>query len=126
MVPRARCEQTGCRKGAWAVAVLRVAIFSDVHGNLAALRAVLAAIDGHRPVQLTVAAGDLVAPVGARPAETFDYLVERGCALLLGNHDRLLFDPDAEQLTGPFAALVRRQLPWGIAQLGGRRLDHLR
>ena len=106
--------------------VLRIAIFSDVHGNLAALRAVLAAINGHRPVQLTVAAGDLVAPVGARPAETFDHLVEQGCALLLGNHDRLLFDPDAEQLTGPFAMLVRRQLPWGVAQLGERRLDHLR
>src|SRR5215213_8514641 len=102
---------------------MRVAVFSDVHGNLAALRAVLAAIDGHRPVQLIVAAGDLVAPVGARPAETFDYLVEQGCVLLLGNHDRLLFDPGAEHLTGPFAMLVRRQLPWGVAQLGERRLD---
>ena len=39
-------------------AALTVAIFSDVHGDLAALRAVLAAIDRLGPVQLTVAAGD--------------------------------------------------------------------
>jgi len=70
--------------------MLRVAIFSDVHGNLAALRAVLAAIDRHRPVQLRVAAGDLVSPAGARPAETLDLLLQAECALLLGNHDVLL------------------------------------
>lgn len=106
--------------------MLRVAIFSDVHGNLAALRAVLAAIDRHRPVHLRVAAGDLVAPAGARPAETFDLLVESQCALLLGNHDVLLWDPDAEEVTGPFAALVRKQEPWAVKQLGTRRIDLLK
>jgi predicted phosphodiesterase len=106
--------------------VLRVAVFSDVHGNLAALRAVLAAIDCQRPVQLIVVAGDLVAPAGARPAETFDLLVERGCVLLLGNHDQLLWAPFAEELSGPFAKTVREQIPWAVSQLGGQRLDQLR
>lgn len=106
--------------------MLRVAVFSDVHGNLAALRAVLAALDGHRPVHLTVVAGDLVAPAGARPAETFDLLVERGCVLLLGNHDQLLWAPFAEELSGPFAKTVREQIPWAVSQLGGERLDQLR
>lgn len=105
--------------------MLRVAIFSDIHGNLAALRAVLAAIDRHRPVQLRVAAGDLVAPAGARPAETFDLLQEAECALLLGNHDVLLWDRDAEELTGPYAELVRQQEPWAVGQLGTRRIDLL-
>jgi predicted phosphodiesterase len=106
--------------------VLRVAVFSDVHGNLAALRAVLAAIDCQRPVQLIVVAGDLVAPAGARPAETFDLLVERGCVLLLGNHDQLLWAPFADELSGPFAKTVREQIPWAVSQLGGQRLDQLR
>ncbi len=106
--------------------MLRVAIFSDVHGNLAALRATLAAIDRHRPVQLRVAAGDLVAPAGARPAETFDLLLDTECALLLGNHDLLLWNPEAEQLTGPYAALVRQQEPWAAAQLGTRRIEYLK
>jgi predicted phosphodiesterase len=106
--------------------VLRIAVFSDVHGNLAALRAVLAAIDCQRPVQLIVVAGDLVAPAGARPAETFDLLVERGCVLLLGNHDQLLWAPFAEELSGPFAKTVREQIPWAVSQLGGQRLDQLR
>jgi predicted phosphodiesterase len=106
--------------------MLRVAVFSDVHGNLAALRAVLAAIDEHRPVQLRVAAGDLVAPAGARPAETLDLLVDSGCALLLGNHDVLLWNPGMEELTGPYAELVRRQEPWAVSQLGTRRVELLR
>lgn len=105
--------------------MLRVAIFSDVHGNLAALRAVLAAIDRHRPVQLRVAAGDLVAPAGARPAETFDLLLQAECALLLGNHDVLLWNPEAEELTGPFAALVREQEPWAVSRLGTHRIELL-
>lgn len=106
--------------------MLRIAIFSDVHGNLAALRAVLAAIDGHRPVQLIVAVGDLVAPAGSRPAETFDLLVEQGCLLLLGNEDELLWQQIPDNPASPFTALVLRQIPWAIDQLGGRRLDLLR
>jgi predicted phosphodiesterase len=105
--------------------MLRVAIFSDVHGNLAALRATLAAIARQRPVQLTVAAGDLVA-VGPRPAEALDLLVESGCALTLGNHEELLWQDDPDEVAGPFTALVHRQIPWLIGQLGDRRLDLLR
>jgi predicted phosphodiesterase len=105
--------------------MLRVAIFSDIHGNLSALRAVLAAIDRHRPVQLRVAAGDLVSPAGARPAETLDLLLQAECALLLGNHDVLLWNREAEQLTGPFAELVRQQEPWAVSQLGTRRIELL-
>lgn len=104
--------------------MLRVAIFSDVHGNLAALRAVLAAIDGHRPVHLTAAAGDLVGPEGARPAETFDTLVERGVVMLQGNHDDFTARHDAPP--GPWAALYRRRLPWCIARLGPERIERLR
>lgn len=106
--------------------MLRVAIFSDVHGNLPALRAILTAIDRHRPVQLRVAAGDLVAPAGARPAETFDLMLETECTLLLGNHDVLLWNPEAEELTGPFAALVRQQEPWAVSRLGTRRIEYLK
>ena len=106
--------------------MLRVAIFSDVHGNLPALRAVLSAIDGHRPVQLIVAAGDLVAPAGSRPAETLDLLIEQGCVLLLGNSDEMLWQQDPDELDSPFTALIQRQIPWAITRLGSRRLDLLR
>jgi predicted phosphodiesterase len=105
--------------------VLRIAIFSDVHGNLAALRAVLAAIDCHRPVQLVVAAGDLVAPAGPRPSETLDLLLERGCAALLGNHDTSLWQETPDEPVGPYTELVGRQIPWAISRLGTRRLDLL-
>lgn len=106
--------------------MLRVAVFSDVHGNLAALRAVLAAIDGHQPVQLRVAAGDLVAPGGPRPAETFDLLVERECIMLLGNHDEMLWHDVPDEPAGPFSELVGRQMPWVVHRLGGRRIERPR
>ncbi len=105
--------------------MLRIAIFSDVHGNFAALRAVLAAIEAHRPLQLVVAAGDLVAPAGSRPVETFDLLVDRGCLLLIGNEDERLWAPQNEQIDSPFTELIRRQIPWVLEQLGPQRLERL-
>ena len=47
---------------------MRVAIFSDVHGNLTALQAVLADIEKQSPDYMAFA-GDLCV-FGARPAET--------------------------------------------------------
>lgn len=69
---------------------MRIALFSDAHGNLTALRAVLAAIDAHRPVQMVVAAGDHCL-AGARPAETWDALQGAGCVCIYGNEDDVLF-----------------------------------
>lgn len=75
---------------------MRIAIYSDVHGNLAGLRAVLAALEAAGPFDHVVAAGDH-ALIGPRPAETLALLRETGHVLLIGNHDRdlVLADPPA-------------------------------
>jgi Icc-related predicted phosphoesterase len=39
---------------------MKLALFSDVHGNLSALRAVLAALERHQPLDAVCCAGDLV------------------------------------------------------------------
>lgn len=65
---------------------MRVAVFSDVHGNLTALDTVLAEIDRHQP-DITVFAGDLCL-FGARPVETLQRLrAERHILRLAGNAD---------------------------------------
>ncbi|GLW30450.1 metallophosphoesterase family protein [Actinoplanes regularis] len=67
---------------------MRLAVISDVHGNLPALDAVLTAIaeDG---AELTVNLGDLLSgPV--QPAETADRLIELGLPTVAGNHERQL------------------------------------
>ncbi len=64
---------------------MRLAVFSDVHGNLAALEAVLADIVAEA-VDEIVFAGDLCL-VGPRPAECVDRVRDLGCSALYGNTD---------------------------------------
>ena len=90
---------------------MRLAVISDIHGNLAALEAVLADI-AERGVDAIVNLGDCVtSPLW--PRETFDRLAELDLPTVRGNHDRWIVDrPEAElSPAGRFAreALTRAQ-----------------
>jgi predicted phosphodiesterase len=80
---------------------MRIAVLSDVHGNLLALDAVLADIDS-RSVDLVVNLGDLLSG-GLQPRETADRLLEVGLPTVRGNHERQL-------LTMPPARMSRSDL----------------
>src|SRR5262249_56365334 len=67
------------------LALVRVAVVSDVHANLHALEAVLAAIDADAPDELWCL-GDLVG-YGPRPNECCWAIEERAAICLAGNHD---------------------------------------
>ena len=64
---------------------MRVAVVSDIHSNLHALDAVLAAIDAEAPDELWCL-GDLVG-YGPRPNECCAAIAERADVCLAGNHD---------------------------------------
>jgi predicted phosphodiesterase len=64
---------------------MRVAVVSDIHSNLHALEAVLAAIDAEAPDELWCL-GDLVG-YGPRPNECCAMIAERADVCLAGNHD---------------------------------------
>jgi predicted phosphodiesterase len=64
---------------------MRVAVVSDIHSNLHALEAVLAAIDADAPDELWCL-GDLVG-YGPRPNECCATIAERADVCLAGNHD---------------------------------------
>ena len=64
---------------------MRVAVISDVHGNLSALEAVLAAVDAEATDELWCL-GDLVG-YGARPNECCAAVAARAAICLGGNHD---------------------------------------
>jgi predicted phosphodiesterase len=64
---------------------MRVAVISDIHGNLHALQAVLAEIDREAPDEIWCL-GDVVG-YGPRPKECCDLVRERAALSLCGNHD---------------------------------------
>lgn len=79
---------------------MRILLFSDIHGNVAALDAVLADRHRHGPYDLVICAGDLVW-AGPRPQEVMARLRElcdddplggSGVVCLLGNTDAFLGD----------------------------------
>ena len=64
---------------------MRVAIFSDVHANIDALRAVLDDMDRRR-IDARICLGDSVG-YGAEPGECLDLIFESCTSILAGNHD---------------------------------------
>lgn len=65
-----------------------IAVVSDIHGNLPALRAVLGKID-ELGCDRIISLGD-VTGYYAQPSECMELLVERDAIQLLGNHDQYL------------------------------------
>lgn len=98
---------------------LRVALFSDVHGNLAALRAVAAAIKREPPVDYIVVAGDHLQG-GPRPREVWELLTRRGWILIKGNEDEALLatDPLAGRAPTPYDSAFLAQVAWTRDQVG--------
>jgi predicted phosphodiesterase len=105
---------------------LRVALFSDVHGNLVALEALLAALEREAP-DATLCLGDL-AQGGAQPAGCLDRVRELGCPVVLGNADDLLLTLDVSAEEGD-PERQRRLVEvgeWSIAEIGDERLAFVR
>ena len=107
----------------------RLAIVSDIHGNLVALEAVIADLDAHAP-DLIVQGGDL-AVIGPRPSEVIDRIRDLGWPGVLGNTDEILFDPSgqaeqqrrAPKLRGWLETLFETLTPWARERLGEKRLS---
>lgn len=99
---------------------MRIAVISDIHGNLPALEAVLDDVRRERP-DLIVSCGDVAS--GPMPAETIGLLMTlRDVRFVRGNADDGLireFDGKAQgPLPGPFA-------DWCASQIDGKQRDFL-
>jgi len=120
------------------VAIRRVAVLADTHGNFTALQSVLADLDS-LGIQEIVVAGDIV-NFGASSDRVVDLLRDRGARLIRGNHEIELIVPyhlvstgqatpeDVVSLGGP-AALFRGPrfavARWVNDQLGPQRRAYL-
>lgn len=83
---------------------MRVGLLSDIHANLVALEAVLAALGAVDALWVT---GDTVG-YGAEPSEVLALLRERGAVLVQGNHDRGVATGEGLELFHERAAIAAR------------------
>jgi putative phosphoesterase len=111
---------------------MRIAIISDVHGNLTALDAVLADLRQQKP-DLILHGGDL--PYGgSHAAEVIDCIAQEGWKGVLGNTDEMLWDDSARatleasapKLKPLFKALFEMCGPATRKMIGESRLAWLR
>lgn len=101
---------------------MRVALISDVHANLLALRTVLSAIEGDR-VDQVACLGD-VANLGPQPKETLGLLKEQGIPCLMGNHDAFMLDPGLVH-TYTDQPVIIQAVAWSRARLEQDDLDFM-
>jgi predicted phosphodiesterase len=109
----------------------RIAALSDVHGNAAALEAVLADVAREKPDALTVA-GDLVLN-GPEPAMVIDVLrslADDGALIIGGNTDIAVADFDYAAafpwMTDGVPDAIMAAAEWAHDAIGAERLDWLR
>ncbi|MGZ3447774.1 MAG: metallophosphoesterase family protein, partial [Myxococcaceae bacterium] len=68
---------------------MRLAVISDIHGNIRALEAVLTRIHALRDIERLVVAGDLLSgPL--EPSATAEVLMSLEASVIRGNHERQL------------------------------------
>lgn len=110
---------------------MRIAVVSDIHGNLTALEAVVADLRETAP-DIVFLGGDL-AHGGPRPVEIVDRIRELGWQGVLGNADEMMFLPQsltefaaqAPHLNSLFA-VIEDMAEWTREILGEQRIEWLK
>ena len=110
---------------------MRIAIVSDIHGNLTAFEAVLADLRQTAP-DIVLHGGDL-AEGGPRPREIVDRIRELGWPGVVGNTDEMLFRPESlTEFAGkapklaPLLAVIEELGAVARDALGAERIEWLR
>lgn len=100
---------------------MRIAVFSDIHGNCVALDAVLEDLESHSADQM-ICLGDAIQG-GPQPAEVADRLRELGCPVVMGNADAWLV---TGAWTGVAEAVTERLLEvrkWSLSILDAEQVE---
>jgi putative phosphoesterase len=110
---------------------MRIAVVSDVHGNLTALEAVIADLRTVAPDEV-LQGGDL-AYGGARPAEVVDRVRGLGWAGVCGNTDEMIWAPESLRSFAATAPAMKRLFEiieeirlWSSERLGEERITWLK
>jgi predicted phosphodiesterase len=99
----------------------RIAVISDIHGNLPALEAVLDDL-AHADVEEVVCLGDVIG-YGPAPEACLERLAGRLSICVRGNHEDALLDP---RLAEGFNAVARTALEWTRRRLDAKHIGLIR
>jgi predicted phosphodiesterase len=100
---------------------MRLAVISDIHGNLVGLDACMADLHAQGGADAIVAAGDLCLD-GPKPKKVLQRLEQLGAACLRGNTDRYIADASAQ----PTDAVQEAQIAWTRNDIGEKWVSWLR
>ena len=101
---------------------MRIAILSDIHGNLVGLDACLADLHAQGGADVIVAAGDLCLD-GPKPKRVLQRLQEIGAKCVRGNTERFICDPDSA--LSELSDADRKQISWARSEIGEKWLAWL-
>src|SRR3954454_10170968 len=101
---------------------MKIALISDIHGNLVSLQAVLEDINKCHVDQI-ICLGD-VATTGPQPHEVITLLRELNCPSLMGNHEDYLLQP--VWIQSRHQSRLEDTLNWCEAQLTEDDFKYLR
>ncbi|MBT3298237.1 metallophosphoesterase family protein [archaeon] len=91
---------------------MRVAIISDIHGNLEALNSVYNDISRSK-IDKIICLGDIIG-YGAEPSETIDFIIKNKIESIIGNHELALLNPNKMKTFNRYAKeaiiLTKKQL----------------
>jgi putative phosphoesterase len=102
---------------------MRIAILSDIHGNLVGLDACLADLQTQGGADVIVGAGDFCVD-GPKPKKVLQRLEEIGAQCLRGNTDRYVYANDASEIAVLDDA-ERKQLAWTRGEIGEKWVEWL-
>ncbi|MGD2155595.1 MAG: metallophosphoesterase family protein [Anaerolineales bacterium] len=106
---------------------MRVALFSDIHGNISGLKAVLAHIDELGGADILYAAGDLITG-GPGGEDLLDLLIERQVHMLRGNMEEVVTDLQGSlpRVAEPWKEWAKGTVAWLEERLSPPYWDLLR
>ena len=90
---------------------MRIAVISDIHGNMEALQEVFDDIE-KSSVDTTICLGDMVG-YGPEPEAVVQRIISRGIPTVMGNHELAVLDPAYVELFNPAARKsILTIIPW--------------
>jgi len=93
---------------------MKLAVFSDIHGNAIAMEAVLEDIS-KQSIEQMICLGD-VASLGPQPAEVMDMLMSLNSTFVSGNHDEAMLQNDRWDELG-ISPIVQPDFQWSLERL---------